>query len=138
MGSASSCSGALLPSRVTVPSPPTASAAPHAARPGVLVGTGCYPGHAEGEVLVVTDPGGELNVAGNIVCALRTDPGWAALFPTCRGVIIEKGSSLSHSVILLRELGIPTIINVPGITRLLQTGQRIRINGQTGEIILVA
>ena len=130
--------GQDVPSRVTVPSPPTASAAPPAARPGVLVGTGCYPGQAEGEVLVVTDPGGELNVAGNIVCALRTDPGWAALFPTCRGVIIEKGSSLSHSVILLRELGIPTIINVPGITRLLQTGQRIRIDGQTGEIILVA
>jgi pyruvate,water dikinase len=52
----------------------------------------------------------------------------------CRGVIIEKGSSLSHSVILLRELGIPTIINVPGVTKHLETGQRIRINGQTGEI----
>jgi pyruvate,water dikinase len=70
------------------------------------------------------------------VCALRTDPGWAALFPMCRGVIIEKGSSLSHSVILLRELGIPTIINVPDVTKHLQTGQRIRINGQTGEILV--
>ena len=122
-----------VPSRVTVPSPPVSGAAPPAS-PGALRGTGCYPGTVEGEVLVITDPGGSLNVSGKIVCALRTDPGWAALFPMCRGVIIEKGSSLSHSVILLRELGIPTIINVPGVTRRLHSGQHIRLNGRTGEI----
>ena len=55
----------------------------------------------------------------------------------CRGVIIEKGSSLSHSVILLRELGIPTIINVPGLTRRLQSGQPLRMDGRTGEIELL-
>ena len=126
--------GEDVPSRVIVPSPPATVTPPASTRPDTLMGTGCYPGQAEGEVLVITDPGGELNVTGKIVCALRTDPGWAALFPMCRGVIIEKGSSLSHSVILLRELGIPTIINVPGVTKHLQTGQRIRINGQTGEI----
>jgi pyruvate,water dikinase len=125
-----------VPSRVTVPSPPTNAVPLASTNPDTLLGTGCYPGTAEGEVLVITDPGGDLNVTGKIVCALRTDPGWAALFPTCRGVIIEKGSSLSHSVILLRELGIPTIINVPGVTKQLQTGQQVRINGQTGEIHL--
>ncbi|MBC8083332.1 MAG: phosphoenolpyruvate synthase, partial [Hymenobacter sp.] len=118
----------------TVPAPPV-SAAP--AGTGALAGTGCYPGVAEGEVVVITDPGGDLSVSGKIVCALRTDPGWAALFPVCRGVIIEKGSSLSHSVILLRELGIPTIINVPGITKRLVSGQHIRLNGETGEIQLL-
>ena len=122
-----------VPSRVTVPSPPASGATPPDS-PGALRGTGCYPGTVEGEVLVVTDPGGSLDVSGKIVCALRTDPGWAALFPMCRGVIIEKGSSLSHSVILLRELGIPTIINVPGLTKRLQSGQRIRLDGRTGEI----
>ena len=127
--------GEDVPSRVTVPSPPATAKPAASTRPDILIGTGCYPGQDEGEVLVITDPGGQLNVTGKIVCALRTDPGWAALFPMCRGVIIEKGSSLSHSVILLRELGIPTIINVPGVTKHLQTGQRIRINGQTGEIL---
>ncbi|GAA3956643.1 PEP/pyruvate-binding domain-containing protein [Hymenobacter antarcticus] len=122
-----------VPSRVTVPSPPVSGAAPPE-NPRALRGTGCYPGTVEGEVLVITDPGGNLDVSGKIVCALRTDPGWAALFPMCRGVIIEKGSSLSHSVILLRELGIPTIINVPGVTKRLHSGQRIWLDGRTGEI----
>ncbi|HEX8427912.1 PEP/pyruvate-binding domain-containing protein [Hymenobacter sp.] len=126
-----------VPSRVVVPSPPVTAAPVPAADSGVLLGTGCYPGVAEGEVVVITDPGHDLRVTGKIVCALRTDPGWAALFPTCRGVIIEKGSSLSHSVILLRELGIPTIINVPAITKRLTTGQRISLNGETGEIQLL-
>jgi phosphohistidine swiveling domain-containing protein len=119
-----------------VPSPPT-SAAVLPASPGTLRGTGCFAGTAEGEVLVITDPGDSLDVNGKIVCALRTDPGWAALFPMCRGVIIEKGSSLSHSVILLRELGIPTIINVPGLTRQLRSGQYIRLDGKTGQIELL-
>ncbi|HEX8504225.1 MAG TPA: PEP/pyruvate-binding domain-containing protein [Hymenobacter sp.] len=123
-----------VPSRVTVPSPPASGADPLPTGPGALRGTGRFAGAAEGEVLVITDPGGSLDVNGKIVCALRTDPGWAALFPMCRGVIIEKGSSLSHSVILLRELGIPTIINVPGVTRQLRSGQHIRLDGRTGEI----
>ncbi|GAB2967568.1 phosphoenolpyruvate synthase [Hymenobacter coalescens] len=123
-----------VPSRVTVPAPPVALAAEEELTDGTLRGTGCYPGQVSGEIIVVTSPEDNLAVAGKIVCALRTDPGWAALFPVCRGVIIEKGSSLSHSVILLRELGIPTIINVPSLTRRLSSGQQVRMDGGTGEI----
>lgn len=121
-----------VPSRVILPSRPTH--APPPMRADTLRGTGCYPGVAEGRVLVVTSPDGDLDVRGRIVCALRTDPGWAALFPACRGVVIEKGSALSHSVILLRELGIPTVVNVPGLTRQFRTGERLRLDGGTGEI----
>lgn len=129
---------AYVPSRVTVPSPPaSAPTDDEATEAGTLRGTGCYPGQVSGELLVVTSPEDSLAVAGKIVAALRTDPGWAALFPVCRGVIIEKGSSLSHSVILLRELGIPTIINVPGLTRRLQSGQQLRMDGRSGEIELL-
>ncbi|AYA35815.1 hypothetical protein D3Y59_01390 [Hymenobacter oligotrophus] len=126
-----------VPARVVVPSPPLAPAEHIETSEALMRGTGCYPGQVSGEVLVITSPEDNLGVAGKIVCALRTDPGWAALFPACRAVIIEKGSSLSHSVILLRELGIPTIINVPGITRRLRSGQFVRLDGATGEIELM-
>lgn len=122
-----------VPARVTIPSPPT-SVQLLALQSDELHGTGCVPGINTGETIVITDPRDNLDVTGKIVCALRTDPGWAVLFPTCRAVLIEKGSSLSHSVILLRELGIPTIINIPGLTKTLQTGQTIRMNGSTGDI----
>ncbi|OIN56625.1 PEP/pyruvate-binding domain-containing protein [Arsenicibacter rosenii] len=123
-----------VPGRVVVPSPPVAEETAGAGLPDTWYGTGCVPGVVTGEAIVITDPRDDLNVTGKIVCALRTDPGWAVLFPTCRAVLIEKGSSLSHSVILLRELGLPTIININGLTRAVMSGQTLTINGQTGEI----
>src|SRR5690606_37912996 len=101
---------------------------------GILKGQGCYPGQVSGEIILIKDPGDSLDVNGKIICALRTDPGWAALFPTCMGVLIEKGSSLSHSVIMLRELGIPTIINVPGLCNRLQSGEWVHMDAGSGEI----
>ncbi len=122
----------LHPARPAAPEP-----APPAA--GQLRGTGCYPGQVRGEVVVITDPAlADVGaVRGRIVAALRTDPGWAALFPGCRAVLIERGSALSHSVILLRELGIPTIINVAGLTQQLRTGQQVVVDGRTGELAVV-
>ncbi len=125
-------------SRVIVPSPPVSPplAVLHAS--GTYQGTGCVPGVVTGEVVVITNPRDNLDVAGKIVCALRTDPGWAVLFPTCRAVLIEKGSSLSHSVILLRELGLPTIINIPNLTKMLRTGQTVTMDAGTGEVTIHA
>jgi phosphohistidine swiveling domain-containing protein len=131
--------GEVLPGRVELPSRLSQMAPPaafDAASGGVLRGSGCYPGRVSEEVIVITEPGDSLAVAGRIVAAPRTDPGWAALFPACRGVLIERGSALSHSVILLRELGIPTIINIPGLTARLRSGQRLTMDGASGEIIL--
>lgn len=128
---------AEVPARVTVPAAPVfqdSLPADDGAPLGHLRGTGCVPGVVEGEILVIRSPEDNLEVAGKIVCALRTDPGWAVLFPNCRAVAIEKGSALSHSVILLRELGIPTIINVPRLTSSLQSGQQVRFDGGRGEL----
>jgi pyruvate,water dikinase len=125
-----------VPSRVVVPAPPIE---PPATVLGEhqLQGSGCVPGIVSGEVIVIRGPEDSLDVQGKIVCALRTDPGWAVLFPTCKAVLIEKGSSLSHSVILLRELGIPTVINIPGLTHRLKTGDTVQLDGRTGKIDLL-
>jgi pyruvate,water dikinase len=40
-------------------------------------------------------------------------------------------------VILLRELALPTIINVPRLTGSLRSGQRVRMDGATGEITIL-
>lgn len=122
-----------IPSRVVDPSPPM-KATTEVTDKEALIGSTCYPGFAEGECVVVTRPDDNIDVSNKIIVALRTDPGWAALFPICKAVIIEKGSSLSHSVILLRELGIPSVINVRHLTKRIQTGDRIQLNAKTGEI----
>jgi rifampicin phosphotransferase len=101
---------------------------------GPLRGLGCCAGIAEAPVRVILDPGESLSVNGEILCTVRTDPGWAPLFPTASGLLIERGSVLSHSAVVARELGIPTIVGLPGVTRILKDGERVRLDGGTGVV----
>jgi pyruvate,water dikinase len=111
------------------------SAAPPAvSATGGLSGLGCCPGVVEGPVRVVRDPRGVTLEPGTILVAERTDPGWILLFPACRGLIVERGSLLSHSAIVARELGIPAVVSVPGVTSILQDGDIVRLDGATGVI----
>lgn len=127
-----------VPARVIIPPVRgTEGSIPEEDDISVLRGTGCVSGQVTAEVIVIEGPESDLDVSGKIICALRTDPGWVALFPTCKGVLIEKGSALSHSVILLREFGIPAIINIPGLTRKISSGQQISMDGTNGEIRLL-
>ena len=113
---------------------PTAQA--HAAPlTGDLCGTGCYPGIVEERVRLIFSPQDELSLKGQILCTVRTDPGWAPLFPTAGGILVERGSTLSHSAVVARELGIPAIVGIPGLTQRLQQGERVRMNGATGTIV---
>ncbi len=100
-----------------------------------LQGKGCYPGVVEGIVRIILSPTDSLDLKDAILCTSRTDPGWTPLFIGLKGVIVEHGSLLSHSAILARELGIPTIVNVAHATTFLRDGDRVRMDGQTGEVI---
>ena len=99
-----------------------------------LKGIGCYPGRVEEKVKLIFSPKDELNLNGQILCTVRTDPGWAPLFPTAGGILVERGSTLSHSAVVARELGIPAIVNIPGLTKILSDGERVRMDGATGII----
>jgi pyruvate,water dikinase len=99
-----------------------------------LKGTGCYPGIVEEKIRLIFSPEDELSLDGQILCTVRTDPGWAPLFPTAGGIIVERGSTLSHSAVVARELGIPAIVGVPELTKILQDQESIRMNGTTGKI----
>ena len=55
----------------------------------------------------------------------------------CKGLIIENGGILSHAAIVSRELGIPTIIGVKNATKVLKSGQTLKINGSNGNIEII-
>ncbi|TGG95506.1 phosphoenolpyruvate synthase [Natronospirillum operosum] len=99
-----------------------------------LSGTGCCAGVVRGPVRVVTDPRAATLEPGEILVAERTDPGWILLLSAATGVIVEHGSLLSHAAIVTRELGVPSVVAVPGATRLLVTGEWVELNGATGAI----
>lgn len=99
-----------------------------------LRGMGCCSGVVEAPVRLVFSPHDELSVNGRILCTVRTDPGWTPLFPTASGLIVERGSQLSHSAVVAREFGIPTVVGVAGVTRILADGERVRLDGGTGVV----
>lgn len=99
-----------------------------------LVGTGCCPGVVEGEVVVLSDPHEGARLDGQILVAFRTDPGWVPLYPAIRGLLVERGSLLSHSAVVAREMGLPSIIGIAGLTASLKTGDRVRMDGATGKV----
>lgn len=100
-------------------------------------GLGCCAGVVEGPVRVVRDPRGVTLEPGTLLVAERTDPGWVLLFPMCAGLIVERGSLLSHSAIVAREMGIPAAVSVVGATAWLRDGDRVRLDGATGTVTRV-
>lgn len=102
---------------------------------GDIKGIGCCPGIVEAKVKVVTHPQEIQSLEGCILVTSSTDPGWVTLFPSASGIIVERGSLLSHSAIVAREMGIPCIVGVSGLLQKLKTGDTVRMNGSTGEII---
>jgi pyruvate,water dikinase len=97
-------------------------------------GTGCYPGIVRGIARVVRDPRDAALEAGEILVAERTDPGWVMLFPAARGLLVERGSLLSHSAIVARELGLPAVVAIDGLTSWLESGDEVELDGRTGEV----
>lgn len=99
-----------------------------------LRGIGCSSGISEGTAWVVSNPDGKNRKGNYILVAKSTDPGWVFLMIQSRGIVVEKGSVLSHTAIIGRELGIPTIVGVKNATTRIRDGSRIIINGGTGEL----
>ena len=75
-----------------------------------LYGTPCSSGVVEGEIVIVEDPKNTMDIEGKILVTKMTDPGWVFLLTMAKGIISEKGSLLSHTAIISRELKVPSIV----------------------------
>jgi pyruvate,water dikinase len=100
----------------------------------VRTGQPCCAGVVTARVRVVADPRVEALEAGEILVARHTDPGWIAVFANASGVIAERGSLLSHSAIVAREMGVPCVVALKGVTGWLRTGDLVRLDGGTGRV----
>ena len=102
--------------------------------PRVFFGRGGSKGIFRGEVLKIKSLQ-EIRVAeakGKILLSYSTDPGWFPYLNMAGGLITERGSLLSHSAILARELGKPAVVNIPNIMEELQSGNIVEIDGDLG------
>lgn len=113
---------------------PVKSDAPVADDPDLRRGLGCSAGIIRGRARVVRDPHGVVLDHGDILIAEFTDPGWITVFANCAALAVERGSLLSHSAIVARELGLPAVVGVPGLLAWIADGDVVEIDGAAGTI----
>ena len=105
----------------------------------VLHGTPVSPGIVEGTAHVLDAPSqGCALEAGAVLVARSTDPGWTPLFVRAGAVISEMGGTLSHTSIVARELGLPCVTDIAGVTRLVRTRDRVLVDGDRGIVAILA
>ena len=101
----------------------------------VLKGWAVSSGVAAGKARVILRADTEEQLlAGEILVAPFTDPGWTPYFFPAAAIVMDQGSLLSHGSIVAREYGIPCVVNVGPATRIIKTGQTIQVDGNNGVV----
>lgn len=103
----------------------------------LVYGTPCSSGIVEGEVMHISGLTADTDASGKIILADITDPGWVFVISQSLGVISKRGSLLSHTAIISRELKKPAVVGVGNACNYLQDGDYIRLNGIDGTIQLI-
>ncbi|HMA81521.1 MAG TPA: PEP-utilizing enzyme, partial [Candidatus Binatia bacterium] len=103
-----------------------------------LRGIGCCAGVVRGPVRIIRDLRDASVASGEIIVAQRTDPGWVMIFPSAAGLLVEHGSLLSHSAIVAREMGLPAVVSLSGVTNWLKDGDWVEMDGSTGVVTKIA
>ena len=129
-----SCRGSVY--RRWPPSRPETSVPREGTSEATLRGVPCSAGRVRGVARVIRAASAGERIEGEILVAPATDPGWMFLMLAAKGLIVERGSVLSHTAIIGREIGIPTIVGVEGATDRIESGDEIEMDGSTGEILV--
>ena len=86
---------------------------------------------------VVLDPRATRLEPGEILVCPATDPGWTPLFLAAGGLVMEIGGMVTHGSVVAREYGLPAVVGVQAATTRLKTGQRVRVDGNTGRVTVL-
>jgi pyruvate,water dikinase len=104
----------------------------------VLQGQPGCPGTATGRVRIVTDPADPRGLEpGDVLVTEITDSSWTPLFVSAAAVVVDQGATVSHAVIVSRELGVPCVVSVSDASRRLRDGQVVTVDGATGTVTVV-
>ena len=103
-----------------------------------VVGMMAAAGTVEGRVRVVLDAAEIDEIEpGEILVCRTTDPSWGSAFFLVSAAVIDIGGPSSHGAIVAREMGMPCVINTQSGTRLLRTGDLVRVDGSAGLVTVI-
>ena len=99
-----------------------------------LHGIACSSGVVTGQALVVENVQEIKDVNDKILVTKMTDPGWVFLLVSAKGVVSEKGSLLSHTAIISRELKKPAVVGVDRLLDTVRTGDMLELDADKGVV----
>ncbi|MFC6874529.1 PEP-utilizing enzyme [Halobellus marinus] len=100
-----------------------------------LDGFGSSSGRVEGPARVIEDSSDiDKLQEGEVLVAPLTNPAWAPVFPRAKGAVTDDGGITSHAAIVCREYGLPAVTGTGHATSIIETGDLIRLDGETGEV----
>jgi pyruvate, water dikinase len=105
---------------------------------GHLGGMAASPGVVEGVARVV---GGAEDLdqiqQGEVLVTRITAPSWGPVFGRIAATVTDIGGMMSHAAIVCREYGLPAVTGVGSATTAIQTGQRVRVDGNNGTVTIL-
>jgi pyruvate,water dikinase len=105
---------------------------------GQLSGFAASPGVAEGPARVILSADGIIDLQpGEILVAPLTAPSWAPVFGKIGATVTDVGGMMSHAAIVCREYGLPAVTGTAYGTKNIKTGDRLRVDGNTGTVTVL-
>jgi phosphohistidine swiveling domain-containing protein len=106
---------------------------------GEVQGLAASPGVIEGPARLVSSLEQFDQVKeGEILVCRMTNPAWVVLFTKIVGLVTDAGGVTSHPAVVSREFGIPAVVGASNATERIRTGDRVRVNGSTGTVEVLA
>ena len=105
---------------------------------GDVSGYAASPGVVEGTARVVrsVDEIGSVQSGEVLVCPV-TAPSWGAVFPKIAAAVSDIGGMMSHAAIVAREYGLPAVVGTGNATSTIKTGDRVRVDGDSGTVTIL-
>ena len=103
-----------------------------------LTGMAASPGRVEGIARVLRSPDDlHLIQQGEILVTPVTAPSWAPVFGKIAATVTDIGGMMSHAAIVCREYGLPAVTGTGTGSSRIKTGQRLRVDGNTGKVTIL-
>jgi len=105
--------------------------------PRQLIGQPAGPGVGSGlaRVLDGSSPLADFKRGEVLVCD-AIEPNMTFLAPLAAAIIERRGGMLVHGAIIAREYGIPCVTGIPEATRVIQSGDRLSVDGYLGIVTI--
>ena len=102
-----------------------------------LIGHPAGQGLAQGDARVILSVDDLFRFkSGEILVCDAIDPNMTVVVPLAAAIVERRGGMLVHGAIIAREYGLPCVTGVADATAMIQTGDRLTVDGYLGIVTI--